>query len=218
MEHFKTGILSNRAQGILSSLNHSLKKCSEKGSEEKWGWEILFKDDKFLTLSYFIKSANILESLFLETLTQMALGRDLYFLQQLSFRECENFLRDENHLPVFGDFGIFSPKDTFKLVKNSLILAFLLKEIKENEAEGLYFRGWKILTLVEKNRQANTFIKVLNNHFSRGNLLKLALAETEKIAIFTNGFPIEIEVIEELIHKLSDHAEEISSLKVVAVQ
>ena len=115
---------SKRAQDFLSTPRHALAKTERELGNRLWFWDFSlekiqqnnFKSDKILTLNYFNNSASVLDSLFLETLSRMVIGRDIEFLQRLSFRELENFLRDENHLPVFNNSGAVNPEESFKVV------------------------------------------------------------------------------------------------------
>ncbi|MDD4973158.1 MAG: hypothetical protein PHY93_02350 [Bacteriovorax sp.] len=217
---------SKRAQDFLSTPCHALTKVAIESANKKWFWDFTlekieqnnFQSDKILTLYYFNKSGSVLDSLFLEALSRMAIGRDIGFLRQLSFRELENFLRDENHLPVFNISGVISPEQSFKVVKNSLLADLLIKEIEKKAGTSTQLKGWIQLTLVEKNQRVRAFIKILNNLFSQAKPLELALAEAGEIAIVMNDFPVGGEVLEVLIHESIGITEEISSLKVVAVQ
>lgn len=217
---------SKRAQDFLSSPRHLLANNPGEVVHDKWLWSFTlqknqerdFQNDKILTLFYVNHSSSTLESLFLEALSLMVQGQNIFFLQQLSFRELENFLRDENHLPVFHAFDALSSEESFKAVKISLLSTLIIKEIeKKGEAFG-HVKRWDHLTLVEKNQKAQAFIECVNNVFFEAKPLQLALAEKEKIAIVMNDFPIEALVIEQLFHQSFGNTEEISSLKVVAVQ
>ncbi|MDO9181447.1 MAG: hypothetical protein Q7U04_03520 [Bacteriovorax sp.] len=217
---------SKRAQDIVANPRH-VSAIEIKGSEtNRWIWDFnLLKNnesdllsDKILTLFYKCLSQSVLDLLFLETLSRMLLGKDIYFLNRLSFRELENFLRDENHLPVFVNSTNIAPEERFMAVKNSLLFSFLIKEILKNETFKPPIKAWEEMSLVERNRQIISLFQVINKLFSLEKSLQLALAETEVISIIMNQFPIAIEVLEGLIHELFKSTQKISSLKVVAVQ
>jgi hypothetical protein len=217
---------SKRAQDFLSTPRHSGSFNTNESSGKKWFWDFAFEkiqqddfqSDKILTLFYFNNSASILELLFLETLSRMAIGRDISFLQRLSFRELENFLRDENHLPVFDILVTIAPEESFKVVKNSLLVTLLKKEIEKKEGTKSPIKAWNQLTLVEKNQAGRAFVERINNLISQAKPLQLALASNEEMAIVMNDFPVSAEVIEGLARESIGCTEEISSLKVIAVQ
>lgn len=219
-------ILSKRAQEFLSHPVHRSLKSSIDRCPKKWQWSFSLEkwdsnehqNDKILTLSYFIEEAPICDLLILETLSQMIKGRDVLALNHLSFRELENFLRDENHLPVFENLTGDLPEESFKSVKNSLIVAILkIKlEAKLNPTKKLI--KWKELNLVEQNKTCLAYLTLLNNLFNKTNSLELVLASTDEISLILNGFPLSVEVIEELLKEFIDDKQQISSFKVVAVQ
>ncbi|MBC7540831.1 MAG: hypothetical protein H7281_18565 [Bacteriovorax sp.] len=217
---------SKRAQDFLSTPRHSGTSNTNESSDNKWFWDFSvekiqqneFQSDKILTLFYFNNSASILESLFLEALSRMVIGRDITFLHRLSFRELENFLRDENHLPVFDILVTIAPEESFKVVKNSLLVTLLKKEIEKKAGTKSPKKAWNQLTLVEKNQAGRAFIERINNLFLQAKPLQLAFASSEEMAIVMNDFPVSAEVIEGLARESFGYTEEISSLKVIAVQ
>lgn len=219
-------IYSKRAHELLTSPLYLLHKNLDLKVNSNWTWQFSveksklnnFESDKILTLGYFINSVSSIESLFLEAISQMTLGRNIGTIRSLSFRELENFLRDENHLPVFEKSAEISPEVSFKKVKTSLLVTLLLSEIKKNMGNDSSFEIWSELNLIEKNKMGQIFISSINNLFSSAIPLQLALASTEEIAVVLNDFPISIEVIEGLANEILGKAEEISCLKVVAVQ
>jgi hypothetical protein len=71
---------------------------------------------------------------------------------------------------------------------------------------------------VEQNKTGLAYVTLLNNLFNKTNLLELVLASTDEISLILNGFPLSIEVIEELLKEFIDDEQPISSFKVVAVQ
>jgi hypothetical protein len=218
--------ISKRAQEFLAKPRHITTSNPKELEQKKWLWNFSLEksmsrnllSDKILTLFYFNISGSTLELLFLEAMSRMVLGRDLFFLQRLTFRELENFLRDENHLPVFDISRPIAPEISFNEVKNSLLVSIIKDEMRNVEAAGSEFKGWDELSFVEKNLLASGFMSSLNNLISAGKPLQLVLAEKDLITIAINDFPINVEVIEELARETFDQAHENSSLKVVAVQ
>jgi hypothetical protein len=218
--------ISKRAQEFLVKPRHITACNPEELEQKKWLWNFSLEksklqnllSDKILTLFYFNISGSTLELLFLEAMSRMILGRDLLFLQRLTFRELENFLRDENHLPVFDISGSLAPEISFNEVKNSLLVTILKGEMRNIEVAGSELKGWDKLSFVEKNKLATGFMSFLNKLISAGKPLQLVLAEKDLITIAINDFPISVEVIEGLARETFDHSHENSSLKVVAVQ
>ena len=219
-------IFSQRAQDLLTSPRYLLQGEFDLRTNSNWNWQFslekskpdVFETDKILTLGYFVSSVSNLESLFLETISKMAIGRTIGTIKSLSFRELENFLRDENHLPVFEDSNEISPEMSFRMVKVSLLIALISNELKIHMRGASSVTIWSDLNLIEKNKMGQIFISHINNLFSAAIPLQLVLASTEEIAVVLNDFPIGIEVIEGLANEFLGHKEEISSLKVVAVQ
>lgn len=219
-------ILSKRAQEFLSHPVHrTLKSFIDCGSK-KWQWSFSFEkldsnelhSDKILTLSYFSEEASICDLLILETLSLMVKGRDVLALNHLSFRELENFLRDENHLPVFENLPGNFPEESFKSVKNSLIVAILKNKLEAKLNPTKKLIKWEELSLVEQNKTCLAYVTLLNNLFNKANPLELVLASTDEISLILNGFPLSIEVIEGLLKEFIGDEQQISSFKVVAVQ
>ena len=219
-------IFSKRAESILAKPVHALSETAIIPNHQKWIWEFaleerthkFFQNDKILTLLYFNQHGTRQDLLILETLSQMCIKREIQFLQKLTFRELENFLRDENHLAVFKNSEVDSPEESFKRVKNSLLVAILSSEIKKIEKNGLHLKHWSQLTLVEKNLISRNLVLSLNSLFSEAKPLELALATATEIALVMNEFPIGHEVIEWLARELFGIQEGETSLKVVAVQ
>ena len=224
--------LSKRAQAILSDPRHLL--LEKRGARKNyWHFSIEkiqqnhFQKDKILTLSYFASGGelgdgngaeDLFHALFQEAISRIGHGKAVLYLLQLSFRELENFLRDENHLPFFDHSAIDLAENIFKMVKNTLLVDLVLKEIENKDSFSPSQKGWEQLNLVEKNRKALLFVEVLNNLFFPVTNLQLALVEEYEMAILMNDFPVGVEVIKALVIELFGNVEEISSFKVVAVQ
>lgn len=145
-------------------------------------------------------------------------GKNILFLQNSTFREIENYLRDENHLPVFDSSVLVLAEESFKRVKNSLLGALLLDKLEGLGTKASVQKNWRSLTLVEKNREVSRLITGFNSLFPTTKPLELALVETSELSVVLNDFPIQLEVLEFLIQSLLGNEEGISSLKLVAVQ
>lgn len=218
-------LFSKRAQLFLASPKFQASKAFSDDIHKKWLWEFTllknaddFQSDKILTLFYFNQSGSLLETLFLETLSHMVKGRDIAFLVGLGFREFENFLRDENHLPAFSSVHVVPPEESFLIVKNSLLVEIIKSEISSRVKNADLSSRWSQMSLTEKNLQAKSFILIINDLFKKMKPLELVLAEKEVLSIIKNDFPLGIDVIEELASLFLVNEEKISSLKVVAVQ
>ena len=214
-------ILSNRAQCLLKSPRHLYKEDGKIEQKEKFTWHFKtvetnnnFLDDKILTLS-FGESSNILETLFKEAISQMSSGRTVHFLEKLSFRELENFLRDENHLPVFHQTDLLKAQEIAKVVKNSLLSELLEKKIDKKMAPPI---SWNDLSLVQKNLQSRSLIFAINSLFPQVKSIELALAEEDKVSIVMNDFPLSLEVLEGVLESHFLVSLTKTSLKMVAVQ
>ena len=217
---------SKRAQQFLANPIQRLAECPEKLSLKKWCWDFTlenlqrgnFQSDSILTLFYFSESPSALEALFLESLSRMCIKRNILSLLKLSFRELENYLRDENHLPSLENLDALSTEACFKQVKNSLLLAIIMKEIKKNYTNDSDSRTWSQLNLLEKNQNGHAFILRLNKLFSLEKPMELAFAGNEEFSVVMYDFPLEISLIQELADGTFGGPVGISSFKVVAVQ
>ena len=219
-------IFSKRAQEFLSTPHHTSPKTFNNPEEYRWIWDFTvgkeqksnLVSDKILTLFYLNIKGSLLESLFLEAISRLITEKSISFLLKLTYREMENFLRDENHLPVFNNSMNYLAEESFKTVKNSLLTTFLITEIQENKGLSFQSLHWENLTLIEKNQKAQTIITLLNSLFLGSTPLQLALAEKETISIIINDFPVANDVLEELFKVIFHTTKENSSFKVIAVQ
>lgn len=219
-------ILSKRAQEFLNSPRHFKKTSAQVALGPLTNWEfsfeqsneVEFQSDKILTLFYSDPIGTELELLFKETISRLAIGKNILFLEKLTFRELENYLRDENHQPVFDISVAIRPEAVCKVVIFSLQAAIIINKIKNNFEYRPVQKGWSELSLVEKNRETKAVVSLLNSLFPRVKPMELALADNEEISVVMNEFPISREVIEVLMQGLFVNSAEKSSLKVVAVQ
>ncbi len=223
-------IQSFRAQFFIKSPIHRITAAEAAVESSKfqqnWIWNVErhnsagidFLSDKILTLNYSIQNSTEAELLFLEAISRLSLEKPISFILNLNYRELENYLRDENHLPVFIDSWTNSSEVSFKKVKNSLLMALIQKEIDPKFTIEFKKRSWNKLNLVEKNQQSLSLINVLNNVFLPMKSIQLVFARNEEVSIIMNDFQLNLDVIEGLFHHNFLGASENSSLKVVAVQ
>ncbi len=212
-------MFSKRALDLLKNPKHS----ENLEENETWSWNFTldtstanFLGDKILTLTYTNLSSEESESLFLETLSRVINGKNIDFLTRLSFREVENYLRDENHLPAFDTKEEVSLQNCFKKVKNSLLFALILKKIKENIGTHLQKASWENLSFVDKNRKVMAVLNDLNLLFFQGKRAEVALVENDTIFLIKNDLPLDLEVVELIFQSLFHKNNGKSSLKVVA--
>lgn len=213
-------ILSKRAHNLLQSPQH----FKVNSSARKWdvstdcssGGGLL--SDNILTLFYNFESPSELEMLFLESISRLVIGRNVHFLEKLSFREVENYLRDENHLSVFDQTINTKAEDAFRVVKNSLLGAIILNRISNIRPQTDEPKAWDELSFLEKNQTVKTLVLEINSLFLIGKMLDLVLVEDDNIFLAPNDFPLHFGVIEEVLKGLYIITNQKSSLKVVAVQ
>ncbi|RPJ72420.1 MAG: hypothetical protein EHM20_13775 [Alphaproteobacteria bacterium] len=219
-------ILSKRAHNLLHSPQY-LKEISNGGlPQSSPKWEILTDNsignellsDKILTLFYSHASSSDLDMLLLESISRLVVGRNVQFLEKLSFREVENYLRDENHLSVFDQTIIGQAEATFRVVKNSLLGAIIFKKILDNKPQEGEQKAWEELSFLEKNQTVKTIILKMNSLFPTGKMLELVLVEDDNISLVPNDFPLHLGVVEAVLGSLYIITNQKSSLKVVAVQ
>jgi hypothetical protein len=223
-------IQSFRAQSFLKGPIHLITSAvavvESSKFQQNWIWiverqnsvGIDFLSDKILTLNYMIHNSTDSELLFLEALSRLSLEKPISFILNLSYRELENYLRDENHLPVFVDSWTNSSEASFKKVKNSLLMELIQKEMDLKFTLEIKNRSWNKLSLVEKNQYSLSLINALNNVFFSMKNIQLVFARNEEVSIIMNDFQLSLDVIEGLFHLNFLGPSENSSLKVVAVQ
>ena len=216
---------SFRAQEMLNNPKHFI---NEEGpSIDEFHWSFFLQEsatapirDKILTLHYKYKLVNEYDLLFLEALSRLGEGQTIEAINRLSFRETENFLRDENHQSTFLEESENLAQMSFKRVKNSLLEAFVKKKMQEklplDQAKLWNFSNWNDLIFVEKNRKVLAFLSQLNTLFPNEGSLQLLLVEGQEITIKLNDFPLSLEVVELLMNNFFLKTEKKTSLKVVA--
>ncbi len=120
------------------------------------------KNDKILTVHHnFDLNQDELSALLADVLCRLALDKTLKELWGLTFRELENFLRDENHRPAFNLHTDIAESEfkKLKLIFLGFGYSFLLEGFKGQ------FLAWQELSLVEKNQLAVILCQKLNWEF-----------------------------------------------------
>lgn len=195
--------ISKRAQAILANpqyLNSSINDSFQ---------VTLDLSDKILTVHHSGKQGEI-ELILSEALIVFAKNQSLNDLWKINFREVENYLRDENHLPAFSA-DLVNLEEKLNLLKISLIAAGLRARSKEDLSRlaSVVF-DWEKHSLVTKNIWARDFLAVLGFEliFCDGQTLTLTKVPGEA----TNSD------LEYLFKHLLGSVENDLPMKVVAVQ
>lgn len=212
-----TQINSKRAQEFIANPKYFLK-----NEKPGWGFELVRSDesllgDKFLTLTYFKFSNLEIDNLFCESLSQMCVGKNIAFLIKLTFREVENYLRDENHLPVFEETSSSIIEKSYKMVKNSLLASVIMNKIQDTKFHFREGENWKSLGLVQKNRLIADFVTTVQAPFVLVRPLQLVFVENDTVSVVINDFPIELEALEMLCNRFFKSEDAETYLKFVAV-
>lgn len=219
--------LSLRSQNILKDRLHESGKSES--AQGRWEFSLQANGESFLSslivyLSYSLphSAAPLREEdlLFLETLSRLSSGRSVETLNRMTFREIENYLRDENHEAAF-DVLVEKPFiESFERVKNSLLASILKKKLKEisfdRVLEETFHTDWDALTFVEKNRLGMLFISQINSLFPNEKGLQLLLVEGDIVNIISNGFPLSLDVLKDTLNDYFLGSDGKTSLKVVA--
>lgn len=189
--------ISSRAQNLMNESRFALSPVIAPGPQ----WKIEYgrqnaqwQTDRILTLQYSHPSSDSLETLFYESICRVSQQKTLSDLFKLSFREIESFLRDENHLPAFGNEIAGPAQEVFGRLKNALILEILSKKISMPKG-----KTWKELGLAEKNRAVMELFSSLCSLFPKDKNLELVLAESDTVTVKKNDFPLELDALEALL-------------------
>jgi hypothetical protein len=201
-----------------------LKANLEKISKRAWGFyenpqflnsdlledfEVILNDsDKILTVSHRKYSIDI-DLIFSEAMALFSLNRTISDLWKINYREFENFLRDENHLPAFAEDATIL-EEFFVKMKISLIASTINFRQKTKLAllkNGIF--NWRNLSLVEKNIWSRDFLEVLGWTFIFCDEGTLTVANSP---LFTTNESLEL-----LLMKIFGVGELDFPLKVVAV-
>lgn len=202
MEH-KLVTISKRAQAIFANpqyLNSSI---------NEYFLVSFDSSDKILTVHHDGKQGEI-ELILSEALIVFAKNQLLNDLWKINFREVENYLRDENHLPAFST-DLKNLEEKLNLLKIALIAAAFQARSKEELsrlASDVF--DWEKYSLVTKNIWARDFLAVLGLEliYCDGQTLTLTKAPGEA----TNPD------LEYLFKHLLGRVENDLPMKVVAVQ
>lgn len=205
--------ISRRAQNLQTDCKFALSGTVSSNPQ----WEIQFgheapqfQTDRILTLHYSHISADVLETIFFESICRLSQGKTLNFLFLLSFREIESFLRDENHIPAFDNVSEAQAQDVFGHLKNALVLKILAAKISSPAG-----KRWSGLSLSDKNRAVLELFTSLCALFPKEKNLELILAEDTTVTVKKNDFPLELEAVETLLNHLFLSGEADSPLKVI---
>jgi len=210
-------IFSNRAVELLSQK----KFAQQTATQPEYHWAIEYsgrsaqiQTDRILTLQYSNSTGQSLVDLFLESVCSMLVNRPLQALFSLSFREVENFLRDENHLPAFSNDSETAAREVFLQVKMTLVQKVLLENVDTKRLIGTD-QSWNDLSLAGKNRTVINFFSWLNDRFGKTNSLELILVEDPVVTVKNNDFPLDLPLVEGLLNQLFTSKETLSPLKVI---
>ncbi len=170
--------------------------------------------DRILTLRYGHSTGNELTDLFLESLCRLSEGKMVQAVFALSFREVENFLRDENHLPAFTETIEDEAREAFFRVKSTLASAILLENVDVLKELGVE-SSWSELNLSGKNRTLLALFSWLNNRLGQTHSLDLILAEENTVTVKNNDFPLELPLVESFLNQIFRTEGTQSPLKVI---
>lgn len=168
----------------------------------------LDKSDKILTVFHDGKSGEV-ELIFNDVLAIFAKNRSVSELWKINFREVENFLRDENHLPAFGE-TTSELEDILNFQKISLISGAI--KARSGEELNILFEvlfDWEKLSLVAKNEWAKRFVTLLGSE----------LIFCDETAMTFTKAPKDVDDLdfELLVKEIFNRGEFVLPMKVVAV-
>lgn len=153
--------ISKRAQLLLDQPEFLLNSLAPIDNLDKSFLLILDENDKVLTAHHcFAKETSESHLLFAEVFCIMARGKVLFELWGLTFREFENFLRDENHQPTFLEHTEELEME-FSKVRLTLLASGYSQKLRELQ---LHFKDWNSLSLVLKNKMAQDLCQKLGWH------------------------------------------------------
>lgn len=150
----KVNLISKRAQYYLTHPAAYNKELDDKFSVTLNEW------DKVHTV-FHSEQLGTIEFIMAEVLAKFAATKNLSELWKINFREIENFLRDENHLPAISE-DQTEVTEIFLKTK-ILLMAGMIKALLKTDFDNLYSTvlHWEKLTLVEKNKWSQSFFKPL---------------------------------------------------------
>ncbi len=114
------------------------------------------QSDNILTLSHCFQPGTV-ECLMIESLASLCLHKNLKYLWKIQYKELENFLRDENHIPALSIETIFF--EAFSKMRQLFIMESL-KQALAHHSELNYPQNDS--NLVELNRWGQHFSRFLN--------------------------------------------------------
>lgn len=194
--------MSQRAQGFIQN-----PKFFKEGTSS--GFIVSVDDnDSILTVSHG-KSPDDIEFILAEVVAKFSENKKISDVWKINFREVESFLRDENHLPAFGD-------DTHEIesvmggLKVSLI-SFAFKAKLKNDYEWFISqrKNWNRLSLTAQNEWAHALIKPLG--------WELVFCEGDILTVTSTPAGVVAESLSLLINTILGEEETLLPMKVVAV-
>ncbi len=194
---------SKRAQGILANPQF-------KNEELDSDFQVnLDGSDRILTVFHSGKSGEI-ELIFSEALAVFAKNRTLSELWRINFREIENFLRDENHLPAF-----LEEASVLEEILRARKISLIAEAYKSKAGEEIYtlvemMFDWRNLSLVGKNQWAMELLKIVGS--------ELIFCDEETLSFTQASKDVAGSDLELLIQKILGGGEIVLPMKVVAVQ
>ena len=143
--------------------------------------------DNILTVHY-ISCEIPLKNIFMEVLARFSRGQTLLHVLGIHFREIENFLRDENHLPAFpeihADFNKEALVDLLDEVKFSFVTHALRAKNPGFLELGLILRDdWSKQSLLQKNLWATKLLAETVDILGAKRSLQLILCEESSMTI-----------------------------------
>ncbi|MBC7429072.1 MAG: hypothetical protein H7336_10700 [Bacteriovorax sp.] len=169
----------------------------------------LDSSDKILTVFYKDNPGEV-ELIFSEALAIFSQNRTQNDLWKINFREFENFLRDENHLPAFNE-SVQDLDDVLTKIKISLIASMLRKRFKadlNSYIDAIYH--WRNLTMTARNIWANDFLAAIG--------WELIFCDEATLTVSRTPAGAANESLEYLLQKILGCIESGLPMKVVAVQ
>ncbi len=211
---------STRARDLINRPQHMI-------NESQKNYHVMFdSSDNILTVKFSSrpKIKNIHHNiLFNEVLCRLSVGKKLEKIASFTFREIENFLRDENHLPAF-DLPVEEIKEleiSFINAKFAFLAACFLSNLSTDEAKSsanLSTKTGFLGSLAEKNAAFDSFIALVNKRFQGKNEVEFVMFEAPVLYLkwpVETWSPLELNLFITCLLFELDVAEEI---KVVAVQ
>ena len=191
-------LLSQKSRGYFDSSSYFDKNVTGKLQLS------LDQSDKIMTLSHGYLAATV-ECLMIEGMASLLLGKHLKILWNLEFKEFENFLRDENHLPaLFPPNSIFI--ETFEKI-TAEIISESLKQAIINRPELQYPLNKS--GLVSQNRWGKSFCRYIGH--------ELILIEGDELILKKNPHGMREADIRFALSSINETRTNWPLLKVVAV-